>query len=133
MPRPRLCFKAHANSLSVKVLNMESLEVAQIMELEAFVRSRRGVFDFEHYTFALQKRVTFEEFDFLLKSLGIDVSLEEEFEVSPTEPRVAFGQYKGLRFSEIPDGYLEWLKRNYFGSQKNLIEKEIEKRAAFKT
>lgn len=128
MPKPHFLFCAHRDSYSVKVQNLESLSVAQIVEIEAFVKSRKGIFDFNTYTFAIQKRVSFEEFAHLLGTLHYDVFLQELKEESKTLPRVAFGEYKGMFFSELPQGYLLWLEANYFGTQKALISEELKKR-----
>lgn len=128
MPKPHFLFCAHRDSYSVKVQNLDSLSVAQIVEIEAFVKSRKGLFDFNTYSFAIQKRVSFEEFSHLLSSLDYDVFLQELKEESQSLPRVAFGQYKGMLFSELPQSYLLWLQGNYFGAQKEFITEELKKR-----
>jgi hypothetical protein len=128
MPKPHFLFRAYKNSYRVIVTNLESLCVEQIQEIENFVQARKGYFDFETYSFAIQKRISFFEFSNLLHELGMQIELEEQNVEQKKIPRVGFGQYKGLLYSELPDSYLLWLKNNYHGYEKELIKDECRKR-----
>ena len=127
MPKAVLLFKPYKNSFSVHIENMEKLSVDEIQKLQTFVAQRKGVFSFETYTFSIQKKIGFEEFAKILKLCNIDAILNEEFSLD-NEPRVSFGQYKGMLYKELPDSYLLWLKSNYNGADKSVILKEITKR-----
>jgi phosphatidylinositol kinase/protein kinase (PI-3 family) len=126
----KLLFKALNKSFCVKIENLEELSIPQIQELQEFVKVRRGIFDFESYTFAIQKKMSYEEFCKLLEFTQISATCHEEIFVSSAamNERVSFGKYKGLFYSEIPDEYLIWLKRNYRGEQKEIIESEYRRR-----
>ena len=126
----KLLFKSFPNSILVKIENLEELSIAQIQELQNFVKQRRGLFDFASYSFVIQKKMHFEEFTKLLSCLQIVAICHEDFFVSSAtkSEKVSFGKYKGLFYSEIPDEYLIWLKRNYRGEQKELIEEEYRRR-----
>ena len=128
MPRPQLLFTQFQNSYKVEIPNLESLSVEQIQQLQKFVEQRKGLFDFETYSFVIQKRIDFEGFVKLLESLGIDADVQEKFIETKRADRVSFGQYKGLLFTELPDSYLLWLKNNYHGYQRKLVEKELKRR-----
>ena len=128
MPKADLIFRPHKNSFSVTVKNLEKLSVEEIQKIQIFVSIRKGVFDFNTYTFSIQKKLGLEEFENLLKICEIDAVVTEEFKVSETEARVAFGHYKGMLYSELPDSYLLWLKANYRGAQRESIDKELLKR-----
>lgn len=128
MPKAHLVFTHFHNSYNVRVPNLEKLSVEQIQELENFAQKRKGIFDFENYTFSIQKRVEFHEFATLIKSLGIDAVLEERLIIKDIEPRIGFGQYKGMQYSELPNSYMLWLKGNYRGYDKAKVDKELEKR-----
>ena len=128
MPRPQLLFTQFQNSYKVEIPNLESLNVEQIQQLQKFVAQRKGLFDFETYSFVIQKRLDFEGFVKLLESLGIEADVEEKFIEKKRADRVSFGQYKGLLFTELPDSYLLWLKNNYHGYQRKLVEKELKRR-----
>ncbi|MCO4191495.1 DUF3820 family protein, partial [Proteus terrae] len=83
-----------------------------------------GYFDFTSYSFVLQKRLEYEEFQKLVEQSGLDVSLENKSLELEIKPRVGFGQYKGVYYDELPDSYLLWLKNNYMGREKAFIEEE---------
>ncbi len=125
MAAANFIFTKHPNSFSVYVDNLEYLSVEQIQKIEAFVKERKGVFDFSSYTFVIQKRLEFNEFvDLVSKSLG-NVKCEEKILKIKQNERVEFGKYKGMFYSELPDSYLLWLKSNYKGKQRDIIEAEL--------
>jgi len=128
MPTPRLSFTPYVNSFKVVVENLEELEVVQIQELEAFVSKRKGIFDFNTYSFSIQKRLGFSEFVELLQELEINAKCVEIFELKKVQARISFGQYKGMLYNEIPDSYLLWLKSNHKGKDRAIIEQECKKR-----
>lgn len=126
---PVFVFTQFYNSFSVKVENLEKLSIEQIQEIETFVKQRKGLFDFETYTFVIQKKINFEEFCTLMKHLGINATCQENFYVShPSSKKIDFGKYKGSQYCELPDEYLLWLKRNYRGAQREDIEEEYRRR-----
>lgn len=128
MPKAHFVFTSHHNSFSVHVKNLEELSVPQIQEIELFVSSRNGIFDFNTFTFVIQKRIEFNEFVSLIKHSGIDAVFQEVVFQQKEQTRIGFGQYKGMSLSDLPDSYLVWLKGNYHGQQKDDILKEIKKR-----
>ena len=128
MPKAHLVFTSHKNSFSVNVQNLEELSVPQIQELEKFVSSRKGIFDFDTFTFVIQKRIEFNEFVTLVKYSNIDAVFQERIFQQKEKSRVGFGQYKGMPYSEIPDSYLLWLKSNYRGPDKEYVDKELKRR-----
>ncbi len=125
---PHFLFTPYTDSFKVTIKNLESLSVAQIQEIEAFVATRKGIFDFNTYSFSIQKRVGFEEFVALLKELEMNVRCTLEFKPQKPEDRVPFGQYKGMLYSELADSYLLWLKSNHSGRESEKIERELKKR-----
>lgn len=129
MPKAYLVFTHFHNSYSVKIPNLEKLSVEQIQELQNFVKQRKGIFDFETYSFSIQKRVEFHEFTSLLKYLHIDARVEEHIIIKETAPRVGFGQYKGMQYNELPDSYMLWLKANYRGYDRTKVEEELKRRS----
>jgi len=108
--------------------NLEQLSVEQIQELQHFVENRKGIFDFRSYSFVIQKRVEFHEFVTLIQYCNIKARCEENIITTQFQPRVGFGQYKGMLYSDLPDSYMLWLKTNYRGYDRELIEAELKKR-----
>lgn len=125
MSKAKLIFTKYHNSFSVHVENLEELSVEQIQLIQDFVEKRRGVFDFDTYTFVIQKRLEFNEFVFLLESSSISSTCREHVLETKQTVKVAFGKYKGMLYSEIPDAYLLWLKGNYRGKERDIIDAEI--------
>ena len=121
-------FTQYARSFSVYIKNLEKLTVEQIQEIESFVSSRKGVFDFNTYTFSIQKKIEFSEFVELIEHSGIQAKLSERIIQVKSQPRVGFGQYKGMQYRELPDSYMLWLKSNYRGYERETIEKELKRR-----
>jgi hypothetical protein len=128
MPIPKLIFTKHHNSFNVKVKNMELLEVAQIKQLQDFVKMRKGIFDFQTYSFTINKKIQYLEFIDLLKHLNIDANVDEEIFIVKKNIKIEFGQYKGMFFSELPNSYLLWLKSSYAGKNRDNIDMEIKSR-----
>ena len=128
MAQAHLLFTQRYNSYSVKVVNLEHLSVVQIQELESFVSKRKGVFDFNTYSFSIQKKIEFYEFVSLVESLKMDVRCEENIVLKVNQARIGFGQYKGMQYNELTNSYMLWLKTNYSGPDREIIEKELHKR-----
>ncbi|WP_428743767.1 putative quorum-sensing-regulated virulence factor [Sulfurimonas sp.] len=129
MTKPKFIFTKHTNSFSVNIENLEELSVEQIQNIQKFVEQRKGVFDFETYSFTIQKRLDFSEFAALLEHIGLDAYCEEKNLSFKTDVRIDFGQYKGMRYNELPDSYLLWLKANYKGKDSQVIEMELKSRS----
>ena len=128
MTKPYFVFTKYANSFSVHIQNLEQLSVEQIQEIQSFVDNRKGVFDFDTYSFVIQKRLDYSEFLSLLEHSNLDAKCEEKSLVFKTNVRIGFGQYKGMFFNELPDTYLQWLKGNYRGPDRELIDMELKSR-----
>jgi hypothetical protein len=128
MTKPKLIFTKYQNLFNVKVENMEQLEVFQIKQLQDFVEIRKGIFDFETYSFKINKKIQYPEFIDLLKHLNIDANVEENILKVQQNVKINFGQYKGMYFSELPDSYLLWLKSSYMGKNRDTIDLEIKSR-----
>ena len=128
MIKATLTFTKFTNSFSVRIVNLEKLSVEQIQELELFVKQRKGIFDFNTYSFVIQKRLEFKEFVSLIQTTEIQANCTENIIERKSEPRVGFGQYKGMQYNELPDSYMLWLKSNYRGYEKETIDKELKRR-----
>lgn len=128
MAKAKFLFTKHFNSFSVFVVNLEKLTVQQIQEIESFVKIRKGVFDFTNYTFVIQKRIEYFEFVSLIENSSLEATVEENITIEEIQPRISFGQYKGMHYSELPDSYMLWLKNNYRGKDREFIDKELLKR-----
>jgi len=129
MNKAKLTFTKYKSSFNVHVENLEELSVEQIQALEAFVKSRNGVFDFNTYTFAIQKRLEFYEFVTLIKHSSIEATCRELILKTSQQAKVSFGKYKGMSYSDLSDSYLLWLKSNYRGKERDIIDAEISSRS----
>lgn len=125
MKKAHFIFTRHAHSFNVHVQNLEELSVAQIQEIEAFVRERKGIFDFETYTFAIQKRIEFTDFVSLIELTITNSTCEEKILKIQQKQKVEFGKYKGMFYSDLPDSYLLWLKSNYRGKDRDIVDAEL--------
>ena len=128
MIKAQLIFTQYRNSYSVKVQNLEQLSVEQIQQLQQFVSNRKGLFDFNSYSFVIQKRSEFRDFISLIELSDIKANCEENQLVHESQPRIGFGQYKGMQYNELPDSYLLWLKSSYRGFDRDKIDKELKSR-----
>ena len=128
MATPTFIFTSFGSSFKVVVENLETLSIEQIQMIELFVKNRKGVFDFTNYSFSIQKKIDFFEFEKLISNSGLRAHCILKELTKRKNYRVGFGQYKGMFYSELPDSYLVWLKSNYIGSDKKHIESEIKKR-----
>jgi len=129
MTKAHLIFTRYPNSFNVHVENLEELSVEQIKLIEAFVSSRNGVFDFDTYSFVIQKKLEFDGFVSLINYSSILATCKENILKQQQKSKVEFGKYKGMSYSDLPDSYLLWLKGNYRGKDRDTIDAEI----AFRT
>jgi len=121
---PAFIFTALENSFKVTITNLEALSVSQIQEIESFVSSRNGIFDFTTYSFVIQKRLSFDEFVILLKNSTLSGTIKNRPRIQKVIKRVSFGQYKGMPYTELDDSYLLWLHSNYSGKDSKIIKEE---------
>ena len=131
MTAAHFVFTKFKNSFSVHVTNLEDLSIEQIQSIEKFVKLRKGIFDFSIYTFIIQKRLNFNEFVLLIENIFPDAICQERsapIEQSNKEAKLEFGKYKGIRYCELPDSYLLWLKGNYKGKDRHFIDSELSSR-----
>ena len=105
------------------------LSVEQIQQLQHFVSSRNGIFDFNSYSFVIQKRLEFPQFLSLIDSSDIEARCEENIIIHKSYPRIGFGQYKGMQYNELPDSYMLWLKTNYRGYDRDNVDSELNRRS----
>lgn len=129
MSKAHFIFTKYSNSFSVYVKNLEQLSVLQIQEIEAFVAARKGIFDFNSYTFTINKRLEFDEFLALIQTTLPQSECEEKIINIHQRERVEFGKYNGVLYCDLPDSYLLWLKSNYMGKDRETIEAEIKFRS----
>jgi len=129
MNKPHFIFTKYKNSFSVHVQNLEKLSVEQIQSIESFVSQRKGVFNFDTYTFTITKRLEFGEFLSLLEHSSIVAVSQEKILKIQQKTKLEFGKYKGMFYSDIPDAYLLWLKSNYRGKDRAIVDAEINFRA----
>ena len=125
MNKAQLILTKQPNSFSVHVENLEQLTVPEIQVLETFVSVRNGLFDFNTYTFFIPKRLEFDEFEMLLEHINISATCKEKIIKVQQKAKVEFGKYKGMYYSELPDAYLLWLKSNYKGKDRDIIDAEL--------
>ncbi|QOP45716.1 putative quorum-sensing-regulated virulence factor [Sulfurimonas paralvinellae] len=129
MSKPQFVFTQRKNSFSVHIPNLEDLSVADIQIIETFVENRKGIFDFNTYTFVIPKKLEFHEFIALLKHINMNAECsQQEMGNSSSSNVVSFGQYKGMLYSDLPDAYLLWLKDNYRGRESAFVRQELTNR-----
>jgi len=128
MVKAQLYFTKHRHSFTVYIKNLEDLSVSQIQELERFSTLRHGYFDFEKYSFTIQKNIDFHEFVQVIHSLEISSDIYETSSANKKNQKIGFGKYKGMFYSELPDSYLLWLKNNYIGEDRVVIGDELKSR-----
>jgi len=128
MVEAQFIFTKLTNSFRVDIPNLEDLSVEQIQEIQKFVEDRKGIFNFNTYSFIINKNLEYEEFTKLTSVLNIYAECGLNIAYAQPATRVGFGQYKGMFITDVPDSYLLWLKNNYRGEQKQYILDEISKR-----
>ena len=134
-----MLFFEHKNSFTLQLLNLESLSVSQIQDLENFTSKRRGIFDIIKKRISIQKRLKQEDVKKLFELLNIDVYFTEKSEIttkkkseskSETNTRsksktetpallnssIPFGKFKGSLYGDLSNSYIFWLSKkvNYF-------------------
>ena len=139
MALPQLRFIAYRDYYIVRVENLTALTVPQIHQLEAYAAERRSRLDFNTSTMRIWKRIDYAHFNKTLEAAGIAADTIESEVVrrdagAPAQPepepdaRVGFGKHRGMRYCDLPESYLLWLKNNYSGPERGLIEAELSRR-----
>jgi len=121
-------FTKYPSSFIVHVSNLEELSVDHIKMIEEFVNQRNGVFDFNSYTFAIKKKLEYDEFISLVKNSGLNAVCKQKILKIKQEAKIEFGKYKGMSYSDIPDSYLLWLKSSYRGKDRDIVDAELNRR-----
>ena len=138
MALPLLRFIAYRDYYVVRVENLAQLSVPQIQQIEAFAEERRSRLDFSNASMRIWKRIDFAHFNKTLALAGImadtiesEVVPQKRAQETPVQenPSIGFGKYKGMRYSELPEPYLLWLKGNYNGPERSAIESELRRRS----
>ncbi|MEA3228941.1 MAG: hypothetical protein U9P38_07710, partial [Campylobacterota bacterium] len=88
MIKPNFIFTKYYNHFNVYVKNLENLSVEQIQEIEDFVEKRYGFFNFETYSFQVQKRLDFDDFVTLMKISGFEADFKEKFLKKKVKERI---------------------------------------------
>ena len=128
MIQPKFIFTQYFNYFEVYIENLEKLSVEQIQEIEIFVKKRNGIFNFNRYTFSIQKRLEFYQFLSLLENENFNVECKNRIVQKKHSSKIGFGQYKGMNFSDLTNSYMLWLKNNYRGYEREKIDEELKKR-----
>ena len=128
MVQPKFIFTQYFNYFEVYIENLEKLSVEQIQEIELFVKKRNGIFDFNRYTFSIQKRLEFYQFLSLMEYKKFDVECRNKIIQQKPSSKIGFGQYKGMNFNDLTDSYMLWLKTNYRGYDREKVDEELRKR-----
>lgn len=136
MARPLLRFIAFYDHCKIRVENLEALTVPQIQKLEAFALQRRSRLDFATSEMVIWKRIDYAHFNRLIEASGIAAdTVESEIrkpaassEAVTPDPVVGFGKHRGMRYRDLPEHYLMWLKSNYSGPERGFIEAELSRR-----
>jgi len=129
MIKAQLIFTKNKNSFTVFIKNLEELSVKQIQIFQEFCDFRHGYFNFDTYTFTIQKNLTFHEFVKIINLLEIDAKIFENLPTQKSNKKITFGKFKGMLYSELPDSYLSWLKHNYSGEDREVIGNELKNRS----
>jgi hypothetical protein len=140
MTLPLLRFVSFADYYDVIVENLSSLSVPQIKQLEAFASQRRSKLDFSTASFRIYKRIDFHHFNQLLEASGItadtiesavkrDIPVRNEASASPLDAVIGFGKHRGTKYTDLPVGYLVWLKKNYQGPDRMIIDQICQRRS----
>lgn len=136
MAQPYLIFQQYSQFFTLDITNIQELSVAQIQSLETFTRVRNGLFDFKRAQIKIMKRIEIQHLVQLFTLTDLNPYIREKEEVISLESQkaesppiaIGFGKHRGTLYSELPGEYLQWLKRNYRGSERDLIESEIKRR-----
>ena len=129
MTKPLFIFTQYKNYFSIFIANLEKLQVEQIKYIQHFVDERHGFFDFDTYSFTIQKKIDFNEFKKIINLTELNAVIQENKIVPKNIQKISFGKYKGLLYSELPDSYLVWLKTNYRGQERETIALELKRRS----
>lgn len=136
MAIPLLRFVAYRDYYTVTIENLTALTVPQIKMLESYAAERRSVLDFATATMRIWKRIDYAHFNKTLEYAGIvadtiesEIARPDAAPAAPAaDPVIGFGKHRGMRYRDIPESYLLWLKNNYSGPERGVIEAELSRR-----
>ena len=112
--------------------------------LLAVVTRRGGNYHLGSKRFVLPRRLRVEDVEKLLAACGVscrvidgeaavdkaDSKVEVTGAEGPVEESVTFGRYRGEKWCQLPNRYLEWVKTNMQGPHRQLALKELNYRKA---
>lgn len=137
MAQPYLVYKQFSRFFLLDIQNLSELSVTQIQELEAFAKARNGMFDFKKAQIKITKRIEAHHLAQLFSHTKLQPYIKEfeksdESLSSASEEAVpitiGFGKHRGTLYGDLPGDYLQWLKRNYKGNERDFILNELQRR-----
>jgi len=136
MAQPYMLYQQYSRFFTLDIKNITELSVHQIQELESFTKSRNGMFSFEKAQIKINKRLEMHHLVQLFSLTSLDPYIKEKLDfVDDTLKKsaavpvpIGFGKHRGTLYGELPGEYLIWLKRNYRGGERDLIETELKRR-----
>jgi uncharacterized protein (DUF3820 family) len=103
----------HLNGVDFLIKNYMDLGILTIQKLKEFALNRNGYFRHDLKQFGIKRKLNKKDILQIFERLDINVNIiassEKNEDNSISNEIVDFGKYKGLRWSNIPLNYLEWL------------------------
>lgn len=137
MAEPYLIYQQRTHFFTLDITNISELTVAQIQTLESFTHKRNGIFDFKKAQIKITKRIELHHLTQLFNDTQLNPYIKE-FEVSDLQAKpaakeavpipIGFGKHRGTLYEDLPAEYLQWLRRNYKGSERDFIMDELKRR-----
>ena len=127
----KLKYIQYSKYFTAKIENIAQLSVPTLQGLEDFCAIRSGILDYNKEELYIPKVITVNHLQQLLQDKGFEVFITE-FEPKRvklgSEAVIKYGKFKGTRWRDLDINYLEWLKNNLTGQDRDIAVDEINRR-----
>ncbi len=107
----------HINGVDFLIKNYVDLDVLTLQKIKEFALNRNGYFRHDLEQFGIKRKLNEKDILQIFKLLDINVNIivssEKSEDNSMASQIVDFGKHSGLRWSDVPLNYLEWLSNKY--------------------
>ena len=127
----KLSYTQYARQFICKIENIKELSILSLQQLEDFAAQRSGKLDYEKESLVIPKRIELQYLQELFQLKGIEVFITEKEPKTTAVSKTAtinFGKFKGQKWTELSDDYLQWVSKNINSDDRQTAIAELGRR-----
>ena len=127
----KLSYTQYPRYFICKIENINELSVKTLQALEDFAAARSGRLDYASESLNIPKRIELQYLQELFQLKGLDVFITEkepQYSSVSKSATINFGKFKGQKWTDLDEDYLQWLAKNLNSDDKQIALAELQRR-----